>query len=116
MVLSTFHLLEFFITALYNPYVTSADSFLVNHSIAYTAAALVRAWHGVVERQFYLETELIHSLPLSLCRVAVVDRILDSLLVLSQLQYSIHDATRFHHGDCCPVHSNIGNGDMRRIV
>lgn len=40
--LSTFHLLEFFITALYNPYVTSADSFLVNHSIAYTTAALVR--------------------------------------------------------------------------
>jgi len=39
--LSTFHLLEFFITALYNPYVTSADSFLINHSIAYTTAALL---------------------------------------------------------------------------
>lgn len=39
--LCTFHLLEFFVTVIYNPYVTSADSFLVNHSTAYTAAALV---------------------------------------------------------------------------
>ena len=38
----TFHLLEFFVTALYNPAVTSSDSFLINHSVAYTAAALVR--------------------------------------------------------------------------
>jgi protein-S-isoprenylcysteine O-methyltransferase len=38
--LSTFHLLEFWITALYNPNVASSDSFLVNHSAAYTAAAL----------------------------------------------------------------------------
>ena len=36
----TFHLTEFFTTALFNPSVTSADSFLVNHSPAYTAAAL----------------------------------------------------------------------------
>jgi len=42
VVLCTFHLLEFFVTALYNPSVTSSDSFLINHSIAYTAAALVR--------------------------------------------------------------------------
>lgn len=42
VVLSTFHFLEFFVTAFYNPYVTSSDSFLINHSIAYTAAALVR--------------------------------------------------------------------------
>jgi hypothetical protein len=40
--LCIFHLLEFFVTALYNPTVTSSDSFLINHSIAYTAAALVR--------------------------------------------------------------------------
>ncbi|GAX27469.1 protein-S-isoprenylcysteine O-methyltransferase [Fistulifera solaris] len=39
--LTTFHLLEFFVTALYNhPSALSADSFLVNHSAAYTAAAL----------------------------------------------------------------------------
>lgn len=42
VVLCTFHLLEFFATSFYNPYVTSSDSFLINHSIAYTAAALVR--------------------------------------------------------------------------
>jgi protein-S-isoprenylcysteine O-methyltransferase len=39
--LSTFHLLEFFVTALYNPTEASSDSFLVNHSKAYTAAFLL---------------------------------------------------------------------------
>jgi protein-S-isoprenylcysteine O-methyltransferase len=38
--LTSFHLLEFWITVLYNPQVASSDSFLVNHSTAYTAAAL----------------------------------------------------------------------------
>jgi len=38
--LCTFHLTEFFVTVLYNPSVASADSFLINHSTAYTAAAL----------------------------------------------------------------------------
>jgi protein-S-isoprenylcysteine O-methyltransferase len=36
----TFHGLEFFVTALYNPTVCSADSFLINHSTTYTAAAI----------------------------------------------------------------------------
>ena len=35
-----FHLLEFFVTAFYNPTEATADSFVVNHSTAYTAAAL----------------------------------------------------------------------------
>lgn len=35
-----FHLLEFFVTAVWNPTQASAQSFLVDHSIAYTAAAL----------------------------------------------------------------------------
>lgn len=39
MSMCTFHLSEFFTTALYNPSVTTADSFLVNHSATYTAAA-----------------------------------------------------------------------------
>jgi protein-S-isoprenylcysteine O-methyltransferase len=39
--LGTFHMSEFFVTALYNPGVLSSDSFLVNHSKAYTAAAIV---------------------------------------------------------------------------
>lgn len=34
----SFHLLEFFVTAIYNPTQVDADSFLVNHSTAYTAA------------------------------------------------------------------------------
>jgi hypothetical protein len=40
--LCTFHLGEFFTTAVFNPTVTTADSFMVNHSKAYTTAALVR--------------------------------------------------------------------------
>ena len=39
----TFHLMEFFTTAVYNPTVTSANSYLVNHSKAYTAAFLIAA-------------------------------------------------------------------------
>ena len=39
--LTAFHTLEFFTTAIYNPAVTSADSFVVNQSMAYTTAALV---------------------------------------------------------------------------
>jgi hypothetical protein len=40
--ISMFHLAEFFATALFNPRVASSDSFVVNHSHAYTAAAMVR--------------------------------------------------------------------------
>lgn len=39
--LCLFHMLEFWTTALFNPSEASADSFLVNHSTAYTAAALI---------------------------------------------------------------------------
>lgn len=39
--LCLFHLLEFWTTALFNSSQVSADSFLVNHSTAYTAAALI---------------------------------------------------------------------------
>jgi len=37
----TFHLLEFFVTAFSNPTVVDSDSFLVNHSKAYTVAAII---------------------------------------------------------------------------
>lgn len=39
--LTAFHTLEFFTTAIYNPAVTTADSFVINQSMAYTTAALV---------------------------------------------------------------------------
>jgi protein-S-isoprenylcysteine O-methyltransferase len=39
--MSAFHLLEFFTTAVFNPTVTSSESFLVNHSKAYTAAFFI---------------------------------------------------------------------------
>jgi len=41
--LNTFHLLEFFVTALANPTQLSSDSFLVNHSRAYAGAHLFAA-------------------------------------------------------------------------
>ena len=41
--LCLFHLGEFFTTAVFNPCVATGDSFMVNHSKAYTTAALVRA-------------------------------------------------------------------------
>ena len=39
--MSAFHLLEFFTTAVFNPTVTNSESFLVNHSKAYTAAFII---------------------------------------------------------------------------
>ena len=41
LTLCVFHLAEFFITAMYNPKVVNASSFVVNHSKAYTTAMLV---------------------------------------------------------------------------
>jgi len=40
LIICTFHLSEFFVTAVYNPTVTNSDSFLVNHSTAYSVAFL----------------------------------------------------------------------------
>lgn len=37
----TFHLMEFFVTAFFNPTVVSSNSFLLNHSKAYTVAAMI---------------------------------------------------------------------------
>lgn len=44
--LCAFHLGEFFTTALFNPSVATADSFMVNHSKAYTTAAMVRMFRA----------------------------------------------------------------------
>lgn len=52
---SCFHLLEFFTTAVYNPSVTSSDAFLINHSPAYTAAFLVRS------TPFFIHVLLLHT-------------------------------------------------------
>jgi len=45
----SFHLLEFFTTAIYNPNVATADGFLVNHSPAYTAAALLASTEFILK-------------------------------------------------------------------
>ena len=44
----TFHLLEFFVTAFSNPTVADSDSFLVNHSKAYTVAAIIASTEFLV--------------------------------------------------------------------
>ena len=36
-----FHLAEFFVTAMYNPSVVKASSFIINHSKSYTIAMTV---------------------------------------------------------------------------
>jgi len=48
-----FHLLEFFVTALYNPTQAHGNSFLVNHSVTYTAAALT-SWTEFWVRFWFL--------------------------------------------------------------
>ena len=55
LVLVIFHLLEFFLTAMYNPRTCTADSFLVNHSKAYTIAALA-SWF-----EFWMELYFVPS-------------------------------------------------------
>ena len=42
--LCIFHLAEFFITALFNPTVVTANSFIINHSKAYTCAIMVSTY------------------------------------------------------------------------
>jgi hypothetical protein len=54
--LSLFHIGEFLFTAIYNPYVVNADSFVVNHSSTYTIAVLL----SILE--FWLETALAPSI------------------------------------------------------
>mmetsp|Transcript_32141 Transcript_32141/g.48519 ORF Transcript_32141/g.48519 Transcript_32141/m.48519 type:complete len:155 (+) Transcript_32141:90-554(+) len=49
-----FHLSEFFVTAYYNPTVLSSDSFIINHSHAYTAAAILSACEFFI--RFFLST------------------------------------------------------------
>lgn len=55
--LSTFHMLEFFVTALYNPTEASSDSFLASHSKAYTAAFLLATM------EFWIRFLLFPSVP-----------------------------------------------------
>ena len=41
-----FHLAEFFVTAMYNPSVVKASSFIINHSKSYTIAMTVSDWNS----------------------------------------------------------------------
>jgi len=63
VLLSTFHLLEFFTTAIYNPSVAASESFLVNHSIGYTAAFLTST------TEFWLRFLVFPSFQSSTCTI-----------------------------------------------
>jgi len=67
IVLCIFHTLEFFVTALYNPTVTKADSFMVNHSKSYTAAVMI-SWC-----EFWLRALILPNLNYgNLCMMGIV--------------------------------------------
>ena len=53
IILSSFHFLEYFVTALTNPRNLSLDSYLLNHSFAYWFAAIVSWVEFFVERWIY---------------------------------------------------------------
>ena len=56
--MSCFHMLEFFTTAIYNPTVTSSESFLVNHSKAYTAAFIIAILEFLIRFIFFPHASL----------------------------------------------------------
>lgn len=61
--LCTFHLLEFFITAIYNPTQTTSDSYLINHSITYTTAAIT-SWMEFWIRFFVIVVCTVRRVPI----------------------------------------------------
>jgi protein-S-isoprenylcysteine O-methyltransferase len=67
--LCSFHLLEFFVTAIYNPTEATADSFLINHSSAYSAALII-SWIEFGVR--FLFFPRFNSRPLSFLGIALV--------------------------------------------
>lgn len=86
---TTFHSLEFFVTAMYNhPTALSADSFLVNHSLAYTAAALT-SW-----TEFALHPLLPWSNRLSVSCIGLVVVLLGQTLRSLAMKTA---ASSFHH-------------------
>ena len=60
MSLSFFHLSEYVLTAVYNPHTLSMDSFLVNHSLEYTVAAVASWLEYWAEYYFLPEYKCLH--------------------------------------------------------
>jgi protein-S-isoprenylcysteine O-methyltransferase len=67
----TFHLMEFFVTAFFNPKVVASDSFLVNHSKAYTVAAIVASTEFWVRFCFGTTATTITSTPNDIAWTAI---------------------------------------------
>ena len=66
--LTLFHLSEFFTTCTYNPQVVSSESFLVNHSEAYTLAALL-SWLEFGAKVAVLPAKLVYFPPLPITAI-----------------------------------------------
>lgn len=76
--LCSFHMLEFFVTAIYNPTQASADSFLVNHSTAYTVAALT-SWTEFGIRFCFFPRMNVKWLSLAGLGIVIVSQIIRSM-------------------------------------
>jgi len=61
VVVCTFHLLEFFVTAIYNPTVVTAESYLVNHSIGYTGAFLTSMMEFWIRFWFFPSFQTVYA-------------------------------------------------------
>jgi protein-S-isoprenylcysteine O-methyltransferase len=86
MCLCTFHLLEFFITAIYNPTQATADSYLINHSLTYTTAALL-SWIEFWIRFFFGRRIRYMNLPIWISCIGFCT------LIIAQLVRSLSMAT-----------------------
>ena len=87
----TFHLSEFFVTACYNSSVVSADSFMVNHSKAYTIAMII-SWV-----EFWIEFSAVYTFEIQvnmIFHIHVVIRWLGLLMLLfGQIMRTVSMAT-----------------------
>eukprot|EP00538_Stauroneis_constricta_P005001 CAMPEP_0119566362 /NCGR_PEP_ID=MMETSP1352-20130426/32838_1 /TAXON_ID=265584 /ORGANISM="Stauroneis constricta, Strain CCMP1120" /LENGTH=238 /DNA_ID=CAMNT_0007615457 /DNA_START=76 /DNA_END=792 /DNA_ORIENTATION=- len=81
-VLSFFHLMEFFTTALFNAEVVSADSYLVNHSTTYTFAALF-SWTEFATRFIFAPNWNNASISIVGFGVVVVSQVIRSLAMIT---------------------------------
>ncbi|KAL7561206.1 hypothetical protein ACA910_004132 [Epithemia clementina (nom. ined.)] len=75
-----FHLLEFFVTAIWNPTMVDADSFLVNHSLSYTAAFLTSLTEFWLRFLFFPSSlAIFKSLPWIGLIIAIASQVIRSL-------------------------------------
>lgn len=97
--LCMFHLLEFFVTALYNPSVVNASSFVVNHSKSYTIAMLI-SWSELVIRFFFcpfINSTLLSVLGFSLVVIGQATRSLAMITCGESFNHIIQHSKKKNH-------------------